>query len=164
MKYVCCLLRQNFFHQILVIEWLYEWVLPASISEIEIESRLAALAKQTSRRPPSTPRRSALDDYLTRHVSGANRAIGLRCIARCSSAGSCTSLRTLTATQEINWHFTHRAPSSTYPGRGAYCRAGCCPGRPCPASWRASHRNSNRSSPSSRRARRFYVAFENEIQ
>lgn len=72
-------------------------------------------AKQTSRHPPSTPRRSALDDYLTRHVSGANRAIGLRCITRCSSAGSCTSLRTLTATQEINWHVTHRAPGEHLP-------------------------------------------------
>lgn len=109
LKYVCCLLRENFLHQILVIEWLYEWILPASISEIEIESRTVAFAKQTSRRPPNTPRRS-LDDYLTRHVSGANRAIGLRCITRCSSAGSCTFLRTLKATQEINWHATHRAP------------------------------------------------------
>lgn len=70
--------------------------MPASISEIEIESRLAVLAEQTSRHPPSTPRRLALDDYLARHVFGANRAIGLRCKGRCSSAGSCTSLRTLT--------------------------------------------------------------------
>lgn len=163
LKYVCCLLRENFLHQILVIEWLYEWVLPASISEIEIESRMVAFAKQTSRRPPSTPRRSP-DDYLTRHVSGANRAIGLRCITRCSSAGSCTFLRTLMATQGINWHATHRASASTYPGRGVCCRAGCCPGRLYQASWRASHRNSNRLSPSLRRARRLYGAFENEIQ